>query len=76
MIPSLVYMVVYYVVFLHFIHFHPEIDISVLQVPFRISVIFLTLSLLIYVVSDTIALRKIKRQYIDEIEEKFNGKYL
>jgi len=71
MIPSLIYMAFYYGVFILCAHFVRDFEISSLQIPFRIGIIFITLSLLIYVVSDTISLRNLIEKYNEDIEEKY-----
>jgi hypothetical protein len=71
-IPSLIYLILYYVIFVAMIHYHPDFEISILQVPFRIGILLLVLSLFIYVVSDTISLRIIRNNHNKEIEERIN----
>lgn len=62
MIPSLVYISVYYGVYMYFLNRVENFDILVFQTPFRIGVSLILLSLLIYVLSDTIALHYIRKK--------------
>jgi NO-binding membrane sensor protein with MHYT domain len=70
MIPSLLYIAVYYGFFLWATHFMPNFEIQVLQIPFRIGVILILSSILIQNTYEAISLKILNKKHTRDIEEK------
>ena len=74
MIPSLLYVSLYYAFLIFATHYLPEFTKSDLQIAFRVGGVLISLSILIYAIADALQFIKIEKEYKAYEKEKQNGR--